>query len=91
MNIIFMNSKNSKTPDSHKLLLSLTDKLKWKRSDEDVALTNLEIKMSYKNNKFQISVPSWKESSDETYSVWNTQDYFEYVLKNMGETMLIHQ
>ena len=32
MNTIFMNSKNSKTSDTHRLLLSLTEKnkLKWK-------------------------------------------------------------
>ena len=28
-----MNSKNSKTPDPHRLLLNLTDKINLKRSD----------------------------------------------------------
>ena len=41
MDIIFMNSKNSKTSDSHRLLLSFKDKVNLKRSDKYVALSNL--------------------------------------------------
>ena len=33
MNTIFMNSKNSKTSDPHRLLLSLTEKIGLKRED----------------------------------------------------------
>ena len=43
MDTIFMNSNNSKTSDPHRLLLSLTDKIKLKKSDKYVALTNLGI------------------------------------------------
>ena len=38
MDTIFMNSKNSKTSDSHRQLLNLSDKLNFKRSDKYVAL-----------------------------------------------------
>ena len=38
MDIIFMNSKNSKTSDPHRLLFSLTDKMNLKRSDKYVVL-----------------------------------------------------
>ena len=38
-----MISKNSKTFDSHRLLLNLTDKINLKRSYEYVALSNLSI------------------------------------------------
>ena len=38
-----MNSKTSKTSDSHKLLLNLTDKINLKRSDKYVALSNLNL------------------------------------------------
>ena len=41
MDIIFMNSKNSKTSDSHRLLLSFKDKVNLKRSDKYIALSNL--------------------------------------------------
>ena len=40
---IFMNSKNSKTPDPYRLLLNLTYKKILKRNDKDVALSNLSI------------------------------------------------
>ena len=42
MNNIFMNSVNSKTPDFHRLLLNLSDKMKLKRKDKYVALSSLE-------------------------------------------------
>ena len=43
MNTTFMNSKNSKTSDSYRLLLKLTDKINLKRGDKYVALSNLSI------------------------------------------------
>ena len=63
-----MNSKNSGTPDPYRLLLNLTDKIDFKRSDKYVALSNLSIdyiskniKVSYKSNRFKISAPAWNE------------------------------
>ena len=38
---IFMNSKNSKISEPHRLLLILTDKIKLQRSDKYVDLSNL--------------------------------------------------
>ena len=68
MDIIFMNSGNSKTSDPHRLLLNLSDKIKLKSKDIYVALSNLSIyytwkniKQSYKNNIFKISAPTWNE------------------------------
>ena len=40
---ISMNSENSKTPDPHRLLQNLSDKINLKRSDKYVALSNLRI------------------------------------------------
>ena len=40
------------------------------------------------NNKFKISAPTWNdkfESPNGSYSVSNTQDQFEYILKKHGE------
>ena len=51
MNIIFMNSKNSKTSDPHRLLLNLSDKINLKRSDKYVALSNLSMYFTWKNIK----------------------------------------
>ena len=79
MDIIFMNSENSKTSDPHRLLLIISDKINLKRSDKYVALPNVSIynawkniKESYKNNKFKISAPTWTEKfelPDGSYSV----------------------
>ena len=90
-----MNSKNSKTSDPHRLLLSLTDKEDLRRKDKYIALSNLSIyytwkniKKSYKNNKFKISAPTWNEEfelTDGSYSIPDIQDYFEYILKKHGE------
>ena len=43
MDTLFMNSKNSKTSDPHRLLLNFSDKINLKRSDDYVALSNLSI------------------------------------------------
>ena len=43
MDTIFMNSKNSKTSDPHRLLLILSDKVNLKKSDKYVALSNFSI------------------------------------------------
>ena len=61
MNIIFMNSENSKTSDPHRLLLNLTYKVDLRGQDKYIPLSTLSIyyawknvKKSYKSNKFEI-------------------------------------
>ena len=63
MDTVFMNSENSKTSDSQRLVLNLPDKTDLKRSDK-LLLSNLSInytlknvEKSDKNNKFKISAP----------------------------------
>ena len=51
MNTIFMNSKYSKTSDTHRLLFNLTDKIDLKRKDKYIALSNLRIYFTWKNMK----------------------------------------
>ena len=95
MNIIFMNSKNSKTSDPQRLLLNLIDKIDLSRKDKYIAVSNLgicytwkNIKNSYKNNKYKTSAPKWNEKFElpnGSYSISVIQDYFEYVLKKHGE------
>ena len=89
-----MNSENSKTSDLHRLLLNFTDKINLKSSDKYVAVSKLSIcytwiniKKSYRNNKFKISDPTWNgefELPDESYCRSDIQDYFEYMLKKHG-------
>ena len=87
-----MNAENSKTSDPQRPLLNLTDKTDFRKKDQYVALSNLSIyytwkniKKSYENNTFKISAPTWNEEfelPDGSYSASDTQDYFEYILKN---------
>ena len=89
MDTVFMNSENSKTPKPHVLILKLTNKLDLRMGEKIIALSNLSIcytwkniKKSYSNNKFKISVHTWNdkfELPDGSYSVSDIQDYFEYI------------
>ena len=44
-----MNSENSKTSESHRLLFNLTDKIDIRRKDKYIALSNLSIYYTWKN------------------------------------------
>ena len=48
MDTIFISSGNSKTSDPYRLLLNLLDKIKLKRRDKYVALSNLSICYTWK-------------------------------------------
>ena len=74
-----MNSENSKTSKPHILKLKLTDKLDLQIGEKVIALSNLSIyytwkniKSSYNNNEFKISVPTRNDTfelPDGSYSV----------------------
>ena len=101
MDTIFMNSKNSKTSEPHRLLLNPTDKINLNRSDKYIFLSNFNlyytwknIKKSYKNNKLKISSPMWNEIFElpaGSYSVSDIQNCFEYIIKNMKKWLIILQ
>ena len=90
-----MNSENSITSEPHVLVLKLTNKLDLRIGEKIIDLSNLSIyytwknvKKSYNNNKFKISVPTWNDRfklPDEQYSVSDIQDYFKYIFKKHGE------
>ena len=73
---LFMNPK--KSPDPHRLILNLPDKINPKRINEYIALSNLSIyytwqniKRIYRNNKSKKSVYWWNDKfklSDASYS-----------------------
>ena len=94
MDTIFINLESSKNSESHDLL-KLTNKLDLRIGKKTIALSNLSIyytwkniKSSYNNNKFKICAPTWTnefELPDGQYSVSDTQDYFEYILKKRGD------
>ena len=80
------------------LKLKLTDKLDLWIGKKVIALSNLSIYYPWKNikssynNKFKISGPTWNEEftlPDGSYSVFDIQDYFEYILKKHGEQLIM--
>ena len=60
MNTIFMNCKKSEAFDPHKILLNLTDKIKLKRCDKYVALSNLSMYYRWKIQKYHIKTINLK-------------------------------
>ena len=88
-----MNTENSRTNESHRFKLDLTNKLNLKNPNKNMALANLSIcytwkniKSEYKNNKFKISAPTSNDTFDlldVSYSISDIQDYFEFIIKNM--------
>ena len=85
-----MNSKYSKTSNSHRLLLNLSNKINLKRSAKYVVLSNLSLYYKWKNikkpkkkkqtnNNLKISAPLWNdkfELPDGQCSVLDIRDYF---------------
>ena len=86
-----MNTENSKTSDPHRIKLDLRDKLNLKNPNKNMTLANLSIyytqkniKSEYNNNKSKISAPTWNDTfdlPDDSYSIADVQDYFEFVIK----------
>ena len=90
MEIFFMNTENSRTNESHRFRLDLTDKLNLKNTNKNMALANLRkyiwknIKTEYNNNEFKISAPKWNETfdlPDGSYFIADIQDYFKFIIK----------
>ena len=90
MEIIFMNSGNSKIYDLHRVLLNLLDEINLKRVIHVLLYQILafaihwNIWKTYKNDKFKISAPTWNtefELPDGSYSVSDIQHCFEYIFE----------
>ena len=69
METFFMNTKNSKTSEPSRFKYDLIDKLDLKNPNKNMVLGNLSIyytwknvKLTYNNNKFKISAPTWIET-----------------------------
>ena len=91
MENFFMNTKNSKTNESHRFKYDLIDKLNLRNPNKNMALRSLSIyytwknvKSTYNNNKFKISSPTWNDTFDlldGSYNISEIQDYIEYIIK----------
>ena len=93
MEIIFMNTENSKTNEPQKFVSNLSQRLDLRTSDKhnapqkfikSVYYTRKNIGKQYKNNKLRIIALTWNdefELADDSYSVADNQDYIEYIIK----------
>ena len=91
METFFINTKNSKTSEPHRLKYNLIDKLDLKNPNKNMALASLSIyytwknvKSIYNNNKFKISAPTWNDTfdlRDGSYNMPAIQNYIEYIIK----------
>ena len=91
METFFMNTKNSKTSEPHRLKYNLIDKLDLKNPNKNMELASLSIyytwknvKSIYNNNKFKISSPTWNDTfdvPDGSYNIPAIQNYIEYIIK----------
>ena len=91
METFFMNTKNSKNSEPHRLKYNLINKLDLKNRNKNMALANLSIyctwknvKSIYKNSKFKISAPNWNKTfdfPDGSYNIPAIQNYIECIIK----------
>ena len=91
METSFMNTKNSKTNESHRFKYDLIDNLDLKSPNKNMALGSLSIyytwknvKSTYNNNKFKISAPTWNETfdlPDGSYNISEIKYYIDYTIK----------
>ena len=87
-----MNTENSKTSETHRFKLNLTDKLNLEVPKKNMVLDNFSIyytwkiiKSEHNDNKFKISAPTWNDNFDLLDGSYSTisdiQDYFEFIIK----------
>ena len=92
METIFKNTENSKKNESSKFIFQCTDKINLETpNNKKPGLVNLsilytwkDIKSAYNNNKFKISVSTWKDEFDlpnGSYSISEIRDYFKFIIK----------
>ena len=85
--------ENSKTNESNKFIYQFTDKRNLNNPNKNIGLVNLSIcytwkniKYTYNSNKVKISTPAWNDKFDmldESYSISDIQNYFEYVISTL--------
>ena len=70
-----MNTLNSRTNKPYRFVYQFIDKLNLKNPNKNIALTNLSIYYTWRNIKSEFNFP------DGSYSVFDIQDYFEFIIK----------
>ena len=87
MERIFMNTENSKTNEPHKFVLTYSQRLDLRSSNEHVAHQNLSIyhtwkniRNQYKNNKLKIIAPTWNDEFELPYGCYSVSDIQDYIV-----------
>ena len=90
-NNIHEHRKQQNEWTTHKFVLNWSKRLDLRSSNKRVALQSLSIyytwkniRKQYKNNKLKIIAPTWNdkfEFPNGSYSVSDTQDFIEYIIK----------
>ena len=88
METFFMNTKNSKTNEPHKLKYNLIDKLDLNNPNKNIAFkkyyTWKNVKSIYNNNEFKNPAPTWNDTfdvPDGSYNIPAIENYIEYIIK----------
>ena len=97
---IFMNTENSKANEFKKFIYYFTDKINVKNPNKNIAFINLSIyytwkniKSAYSRNKLKISAPTWNyefDLHDGSYSVWDIEYCFKYIIKKHKTIQIIY-
>ena len=91
-----MNIENIKSNEPQKIILNFSKRLDLRSSNKHVALQNLFIYYTWKNNiknKLKIIGQTWNdefELPNGSYSVSNIQDFIEYIIKKHETLTSIH-
>ena len=94
MKTIFMSTEHSETNEPYKFVLKLSQRSSNKHvAFEDLSIFDMwkSLRKQYKNNKFEIITPTWKEVLElphGSYSISNIQDYLQYIIKKQ-ETLTV--
>ena len=91
MDVIFLNSGNSKKVDNNRLILDIPVPIDLNGSQRHVFLSNLSIYYTWRNitsefnnNKFKINTPKWSEEvtlPDGSYSIEKIDEYLGLIFK----------
>ena len=90
-----MNRENSKTIESHKFVLNLSQRLELRSSDKLIALQNLSIcyswkniRKQYKNNKLKIISPTWHDEFELPFALILFQIF--KIISNLSSKRMKH-
>ena len=83
MNTIFISCESSKTSDTYRLLLNLTDKINLKKSDKYIPLSNFSMCYSWKNIKNKIQSETIHLKDQDQRGLKNLNSMMDHIIYHM--------